>query len=229
MNEETKSRKIAALIVTAFTITALPIFIDQTVKWIGTWLALAIWTFVSVLIAVNWLYPWARLRRNRVSSRSSELDSEYESQMRPIAVMTFGPKNHLPLGTGTSLVDRLMTYASPSQLVLLHTEAGREDAAAVTNRFLREKPPLQVMSFEVSGVVVDSSLIVDMLHSEAFDESAAPLLFDITGGTKAMSVSAYLAAVELGADVCYYSQINKEGENRYELFRERLTDKGSDA
>ena len=128
--------------------------------------------------------------------------------------MTFAPGNDAPRGEGPSLVDQLIKYAAPSQLVLLHTEAGRVDASEVTKRLLKEKE-LPVMLIEVLGGRVDSALIVEKLHSEVFDESAAPRLFDITGGTKAMSVSAYLAAVELGADACY---LNPK-ENCYELFR----------
>lgn len=215
MTDKTERARIGAMILSAFTITALPILVDRTVTWWNWWVSLAVWSAVSVAIAVGFvkLYPWVRQRRLAV--RLGQLDTEYD---RPggTLVLTFGPSSDKPRTNSPSLVDQAVTYARPARMILLHTEQGRDEA----NRVRQRLAPLPVVPVEISAVRIDPAAIIEGVQGSGFDIAANELLFEITGGTKAMSVATYLAAAELNVDACYLSQT----EGKFELFRSVPTD-----
>jgi hypothetical protein len=204
------------MILSAFTITALPILVDRTVTWWNWWVSLAVWSAVSVAIAVGFvkLYPWVRQRR--LSVRLSQLDSVYD---RPggTLVLTFGPSSDKPKDNLPSLVEQAKRYADPSRIILLHTEQGREEANKVRERLTS----IPVIPIEISADRIDPARIIESVQDAGLEVIPRELLFEITGGTKAMSVAAYLAAAELNADACYLSQL----EGKFELFRSMSADR----
>lgn len=111
-------------------------------------------------------------------------------------------------------------YQPPEVAVLVHSNLTQKPA----DRLRRLLPPsCKVRPLPVSAYDIESTRrdLVSLIRDEGW--APADLLFNLTGGTKAMALAAYLAAAEHGADFLYLQSEGKQTR----LYRYRFSVDGA--
>jgi hypothetical protein len=110
-------------------------------------------------------------------------------------------------------------FFKPSTVLAVHSDMTQK-AAARLEKFISDQTmfwPLQVDAYDIQAIQAD--LLMEIRQRQL---AASDLLFNLTGGTKPMSLAAYLVAAELSAPVIYLqSESRRSCIFRYE-FREGI-------
>ncbi len=205
-------KRILVYFVGAAFATAGPLFVDWAQRRWGTWPTVfgCLGASAVAAVVIHWLWPRVKSLRLQDFWRRGrdEVRKTYPSD-RGLVVMTFGPGNSKSRGHGESLADRVRDFAKPQTLVLLHTAESRNEADA----FVKESTSpnsawrdTEISLVRVSENQINSAEISNSLRRRFDPEYLAKALFDVTGGTAVMSIAAYLSAIDLKADVCYFDQ-----------------------
>ena len=147
------------------------------------------------------------IRRFKRRSFSEWISTSYG---KPVAVLVFSLGEHnteRPNGQ-PSLLDQSLSFFSPKILVLLATEKSSKSALQV--EWIEKK----IWEVSHSEIISENIRSKTRQLSDGVDLDGE-IVFDITGGTKSMSISAYQVAEQEG----YIAAYRVQGEDlRYEIY-----------
>jgi hypothetical protein len=232
---QTTWRRFFATFVAVASLTTIPILVDWIVK--ETSVALALVLSVVLAFALTWLVhlliPNLRLWRasRRESKRKGKVEQKFERNVKYL-LFSFAPGNSIaPSNAPTepalkSLLQKSVEFFDPDELFLLVSSESKVEAVKLGSHYEYkntdgEETKIKCHRVEIwkekekdlSHLSIDSQAIEENFRRLVEDENEinyGEVVVDITGGTKSMSVSAYLFADSVGA-IPVYSAPGGEG------------------
>jgi hypothetical protein len=224
---QTTWRRFFATFVAVASLTTIPILVDWIVK--ETSVALALVLSVVLAFALTWLVHLLipNLRLWRASRREGQVEQKFEGNVKYL-LFSFAPGNSIARSNSPSenfpksLLEKSVNFFRPEELFLLVSSESKVEAEKLGRSYKKsdgtEIPCRRVEiwkkdDYERSHLSIDGKTIEENFRRLVEDENEinyGEVVVDITGGTKSMSVSAYLFADSVGA-IPVYSAPGGEG------------------